>query len=175
LVVRPGDRVRFDGQVQTVAGLSGMLVRLADEAGGTSTMHLPTLMISPGFEVLGSGNRRVMPAGLLDHVPAAQTEEVLWWHRHMVELRTGLPPDAPQGVTPRPEYDPATRTLVEREASKAAELSAELGRPVSAHTVRGGGAVIRSGASRAWSTGGMRRADRCKEGSGRKSWTSCSS
>ncbi len=136
LVVRPGDRVRFDGQVQTVAGLSGMLVRLADAAGGTSTMHLPTLMMLPGFEVLGSGSRRVMPAGLLDHVPAAQTEEVLWWHRHMVELRTGLPPDAPQGATPRPEYDPVTRTLAEREASKAAELSAELGRPVSAHTVR---------------------------------------
>lgn len=35
LVVRPGDRVRFDGKVQTVAGLSGMLVRLADDAGGT--------------------------------------------------------------------------------------------------------------------------------------------
>ncbi|WP_046496683.1 hypothetical protein [Streptomyces odonnellii] len=50
LVVRPGDRVRFEGKVQTVAGLSGMLVRLADEAGGTSAMHLPTLMMSPGFE-----------------------------------------------------------------------------------------------------------------------------
>ncbi|MFB7084788.1 integrase [Streptomyces sp. NPDC056296] len=136
LVVRPGDRVRFDGKVQTVAGLSGMLVRLADAAGGTSAMHLPTLMMSPGFEVLGSGSRRVMPAGLLDPVPAVQAEEVLWWHRHMVELRTGLPPDAPQCASPRPEYDPVTRTLAEREASKAAELSVELGRPVSAHTVR---------------------------------------
>ncbi|MYV91001.1 hypothetical protein GT350_12270, partial [Streptomyces sp. SID1034] len=136
LVVRPGDRVRFDGQVQTVSGLSGMLVRLVDAAGGTSTMHLPTLMMSPGFEVLGAGSRSVIPAGLLDHVPAAQAEEVLWWHRHMVELRTGLPPDAPQGAMARPEYDPVTRTLAEREASKAAELSAELGRPVSAHTVR---------------------------------------
>ncbi|MEV5880011.1 integrase [Streptomyces sp. NPDC052101] len=136
LVVRPGDRVRFDGQVQTVAGLSGMLVRLADEAGGTSTMHLPTLMMSPGFEVLGSGSRKVMPTGVLDHVPAGQAEEALWWHRHMVELRTGLPPDAPRGASPRHEYDPAMRTLAEREASKAAELAVELGRPVSAHTVR---------------------------------------
>ncbi|WP_232788754.1 hypothetical protein [Streptomyces odonnellii] len=77
-----------------------------------------------------------MPAGLLGHVPQDQAEDALWWHRHMVELRTGLPPDAPQGALPRPEYDPATRTLAEREAAKAAELSAETGRPVSAHTVR---------------------------------------
>jgi hypothetical protein len=136
LVVRPGDRVRFDDKVQTVAGVSGMLVRLADEAGGTSAMHLPTLMMLPGFEVLGSGSRRVMPTGLLDHVPEDQAKEALWWHRHMVELRTGLPPDAPQGILPRPEYDPTTRTLAEREAAKAAELSAETGRPVSPHTVR---------------------------------------
>ncbi|MFE7272515.1 Mu transposase C-terminal domain-containing protein [Streptomyces sp. NPDC057623] len=136
LVVRPGDRVWFDGKVQTIAGLSGMLVRLADEAGGTSAMHLPTLMMLPGFQVLGSGSRRVMPTGLLDHVPEEQAKDALRWHRHMVELRTGLPPDAPQGALPRPEYDPAMRTLAEREAAKAAELSVEFGRPVSAHTVR---------------------------------------
>nr|WTB28886.1 hypothetical protein OG781_04500 [Streptomyces sp. NBC_00830] len=99
LVVRPGDRVRFDGKVRTVAGVSGMLVRLADEAGGTSAMHLPPLMMLPGFEVLGSGSRRAMPTRLLDHVPTDQAEKALWWHGHMVELRTGLPPDARSVLT----------------------------------------------------------------------------
>lgn len=38
-MVRPGDRVRFDGKVHTVIGLSGVLVRLADEHGHSSAMH----------------------------------------------------------------------------------------------------------------------------------------
>ncbi len=79
LVVRPGDRVRFEGRVHTVAGMSGVLVRLADEQGQGSAMHLPTLMVSPGFEVLGSGGRsRRLPAGLLDALPPGEAEKVLW-------------------------------------------------------------------------------------------------
>ena len=35
-VLRVGDRVRFDGLTQTVVGLSGTLVRLADEQGRSS-------------------------------------------------------------------------------------------------------------------------------------------
>ena len=40
-VLRVGDRLRFDGAVQTVVGLSGTLVRLANEHGQTSVIHLP--------------------------------------------------------------------------------------------------------------------------------------
>ena len=137
LVVRPGDRVRFEGRVHTVVGMSGVLVRLADEQGWGSAMHLPTLMVSPGFEVLGSGGRpRRLPAGLLDALPPGEAEKVLWWHRHMTELLTGLPPDAPAGATPRPGYDPASQNLAAREKAKAAELSAVTGRPVSPHAIR---------------------------------------
>jgi hypothetical protein len=46
--------VRFDDTVHIVVGLSGVLVRLADEHGQSSAMHLPMLMTSPGFEVIGS-------------------------------------------------------------------------------------------------------------------------
>ncbi|MFC9501812.1 hypothetical protein [Streptomyces sp. NPDC056982] len=42
----------------------------------------------------------------------------------MVEVLTGLPPDAAEGTSPRPEYDPAWRNLMEREAAKVAELAA---------------------------------------------------
>ena len=107
LVVRPGDRVRFEGQGVTPAvGMSGVLVRLADEQGWGSAMHLPTLMVSPGFEVLGSAGRpRRLPAGLLDALPPGEAEKVLWWHRHMTELLTALPPDA------RPERRPVLATI----------------------------------------------------------------
>lgn len=73
LVVRPGDRVRFEDRVHTVVGLSGMLVRLADEHGQGSAMHLPTMMMSSGFEVLGSaGPARRLPPGLLDGLAPAK-------------------------------------------------------------------------------------------------------
>ena len=77
--VRPGDRVRFDGQPHTVVGLSGVLVRLADQLGRISAMHLPTLMTSEGFEVVGSGGPApVLPVGLLDGVAPEQAEKALW-------------------------------------------------------------------------------------------------
>ncbi|MFG2875055.1 integrase [Streptomyces sp. NPDC048337] len=112
-------------------------MRLADAMGQGSAMHLPTLMTAPGFEVLGAASLPPqLPAGLLDGVPPDRAEKALWWHRHMAELLNGLPPDAPLGEAPRSEYDPATRTLAQRETAKAAELSAETGRAVSVHTVR---------------------------------------
>jgi hypothetical protein len=57
------------------------------------------------------------------------------WERHLVEVETGLLPDAAEGTLPRPEYDPKWRTLGERIASKAAELAAS-GNPVSERTVQ---------------------------------------
>ncbi|MGW3953003.1 hypothetical protein ACWEKM_19260 [Streptomyces sp. NPDC004752] len=99
-------------------------------------MHLPTLMTAPGFGVVGSGPGRLLPPGLLVGLEAGLAEKALWWHRHMTEVLTGLAPDAPPGTVPRPEYDPASSSLADREAAKAAEPSAELGHPVSRHTVR---------------------------------------
>ncbi|MFF1418377.1 hypothetical protein [Streptomyces sp. NPDC058280] len=53
----------------------------------------------------------------------------------MVELLTGLPPDAPAGARVKSECDPACRSLAERERAKAAELAA-LGEEVTARTVK---------------------------------------
>src|SRR4029079_10981242 len=55
--------------------------------------------------------------------------------RHIVEVTAGLPPDAPEGAAPRPEYDPAPRPLSDREIAKAAELAAE-GTPVAVRTLQ---------------------------------------
>ncbi|MDX3526957.1 hypothetical protein P1P75_11035 [Streptomyces sp. ID05-39B] len=59
----------------------------------------------------------------------------LWWQRHLVELLTGLPPDAPAGARLKPEYDPACQSLAQRERAKADELVA-LGEEVTARTVK---------------------------------------
>jgi hypothetical protein len=135
-VLRVGDRVRFDGLVQTVVGLSGTLVRLADEQGRSSVVHLPHLLAADGFEQLGErAAAPVLTAGSLNGVPPAVIEEAQWWERHVVEVITGKPPDAQPDARPRLGYDPATRSLVQREQAKATELAAQ-GRGVSIRTLQ---------------------------------------
>ena len=71
---------------------------------------------------------------VLDGLPAEAAEEARWWERHLVEVVTGVPPDAGEGTVPRPEYDPGSVTLTRREQAKAAELTAA-GHPVTASAV----------------------------------------
>lgn len=74
----------------------------------------------------------VLPAyGLLDAVPAPALQEALWWEQHILEVLTGVRPDEQQR---RPQFDPQ-RSLAEREAAKAVELTAA-GRKVTARSVR---------------------------------------
>ncbi|MFG3532264.1 integrase [Streptomyces sp. NPDC047917] len=94
------------------------------------------LQAAEDFAVLGAGERAALgSAALLGHLPTEVADRALWWQRHLVEVLTGLSPDAPAGTRPRPEYDPAVRSLAERERSKAAELAA-LGEEISARTVK---------------------------------------
>jgi hypothetical protein len=136
MVLRIGDRVRFDGLVQTVVGLSGTLVRLADEQGRGSVVHLPHLLGADGFERLGE---RVagpaLPAGSLHGVPPEVIEEAQWWEYHIVEVITGRPPAADPAARPRLGYDPVARSVVQREQAKATELAAQ-GRAVSIRTLQ---------------------------------------
>jgi hypothetical protein len=75
----------------------------------------------------------VLPAyGLLDTVPAPVLQEALWWEQHILEVLTGVRPGEQDR---RPQFDPQQRSLVEREAAKAAELAAA-GRKVTARSVR---------------------------------------
>ena len=64
-----------------------------------------------------------------------RSSEAPWWEAHIVEVVDGMPPDAPAGTLPRPEYDPERTSLTGREQAKAAELSAA-GQPVTASTVK---------------------------------------
>jgi transposase InsO family protein len=135
--LRVGDRLRLDDRLHTVVGLSGTTVRLVDEAGPASLVQLSHLLAADGFEFVdqADGPPRMPPFALLDVVPKQEAEKAAAWERHVTEVEFGRPVDAGADVRPRPEYDPATRTLQEREAAKAAELSA-LGWKVSPVTVR---------------------------------------
>jgi hypothetical protein len=124
-VLRVGDRVRLDGAVHTVVGLAGAAVRLAAGPGGASVVALAHLLAAGDFELLDSQPApRLPPFALLDTLPEAVVARARWWERHVVEVETGLPPDAPAGASPTPAYDPARWTLAQRDAAKAAELRA---------------------------------------------------
>jgi hypothetical protein len=130
-----GDRVRFGGRDQVVIGVSGSAVRLADTGGEVVTVSVSGLLADGDFAVLDARPRPGMPAvSVLDGLPAEAVQEARWWQRHIVEVLTGIPPDAEDGTVPRPEYDPAVVTLTRREQAKAAELTAA-GRPVTASAI----------------------------------------
>jgi transposase InsO family protein len=127
-VLRPGDRVCFDGGEHQVLGLFGTSVRLRDEATGVKQVVLAGyLMAGPDFDVLRAEPMpTVEPFGLLDALPEDVLTEAKRWEAHVVEVETGLPPDSPPGTAPRAEHDPATRNLAERQQAKAAELGVGL-------------------------------------------------
>ncbi|MYY03293.1 MULTISPECIES: Mu transposase C-terminal domain-containing protein [unclassified Streptomyces] len=123
-LLRAGDLVRFDGRLHTVAALEGTAVRLVDEAQSASVVMLAHLLSSEGFGVVTPVSvRTVVPAaGVLEGLPAQAVERAEWWQRHLAEMLTGRPVDDPQGPV-RAEYDPAVRSLRQRELTKAAELA----------------------------------------------------
>ncbi|MEV5451757.1 Mu transposase C-terminal domain-containing protein [Streptomyces sp. NPDC052535] len=71
-----------------------------------------------------SEERRVPPTARIAEFPKKAAEQARWWEGHILEVLHGLPPDAPHGTVPRPEFDPRRRCLAERERAKAAELTA---------------------------------------------------
>ncbi len=130
-----GDRVRLGGALHTVIAVAGTAVRLAANGGVVTEMSLAQLLISEGFEVVNVSSRPpVPPSTPLDGLPEPVAAEALWWERHIVEVLRGVPPQAPPGARPRPEYDPAAVSLTRREQAKAAELTAA-GRPVTASAI----------------------------------------
>ncbi|NJP49789.1 transposase [Streptomyces sp. SBST2-5] len=135
--MRVGDQVRLDDRLHAVVGLSGTTVRLLDEAGSASLVLLSHLLASEGFELIGQGvdQVRMPPFALLDIVPEREAEKATAWERHLTEVEFGKPLDADPTTPPRPEYDPASHTVEERVAAKAAELRA-IGWQASAGTVQ---------------------------------------
>lgn len=126
-VLRIGDRVVFSGAEYSVVALSGSLVRLVAEPGETAVVAMAYLAGAPDFAVVGAGPRaRLAPTGLLEALPERAAAAAREWERHLAEVETGLPPGTEPGTAPRPEFDPAARTLTERAQAKADELGVTL-------------------------------------------------
>ncbi|MEU5547276.1 hypothetical protein AB0G85_33690 [Streptomyces sioyaensis] len=122
-VLRPGDWVTFDNSDHQVVGLVGTSVRLRSAAGADSVVLASHLMAAPDFAVTGTEPLPALePSGLLATLPEPVRQAAQDWERHLVEVETGLPPGTVPGTQPRPGYDPAASSLMDRMAAKASEL-----------------------------------------------------
>ncbi|MEU8584617.1 Mu transposase C-terminal domain-containing protein [Streptomyces abikoensis] len=141
MLVRPrllslGDRVRYEGCVQTVVALHGTSVRLVDDNRAASVVLLGHLLASDSFAVVSTGpDRPPLPdEGALEGLPEEAVQRAEWWQRHLTELLTGRPDGDPHAPV-RAEYDPAVHSVRQRELAKLAELS-ETGVEVGLSTLR---------------------------------------
>jgi hypothetical protein len=123
--LRAGDEIVVDGATHTVTGLAGSRARLVDVTGAESSVALAELLSAPGFRLVARAAAALPPQGLLDSLPGEAVDQARWWERHIVEVITGVLPEAGKGTRPRPEYDPAARTLRQRELAKVGELARE--------------------------------------------------
>lgn len=123
-VIGVGDEIRLGAQVFTVATLSGQTVRLIDAVGERRVMSLSALLADPSLAVLAGSRPALWSAAVLDGIPDEVARRAQWWERHVVEVLTGRPPGIEPGWAPRPQFDPATRSLRQREIAKLAELHA---------------------------------------------------
>lgn len=121
-----GMEVRFAGGMHTVTGLAGGAVTLVDVSGGVVEVQVGQLFNDATFGMVAPATRRapLPPTGLLDGVPDEVMARARWWERHLVEVITGLPPDHDRDVVVRSQYDPAVRSLRQREIAKVTELVA---------------------------------------------------
>jgi hypothetical protein len=135
-VLQVGDRVVFDGGAHRVVAISGTAIRLLSATGATTVVALPYLLVAEDFELLDAAPApKVGAQGLLDALPEGVVDAARRWERHLIELETGLPPDAAPDAVGRPEYDPAVWSVTARERAKAAELTAA-GMKTSVRTVQ---------------------------------------
>lgn len=103
-MLRPGDWVQFDGGEHQVVALAGTSVRLRSSEGAESVVLASYLMASPGFGLVDGAPLPAMePLGLLEGLPEDVLAAAKLWQRHVVEVETGLPPEAGPEVEPRPD------------------------------------------------------------------------
>ncbi|MFH8805596.1 hypothetical protein ACH4F6_39715 [Streptomyces sp. NPDC017936] len=123
-VVEVGARLRSDGRVWTLAVPEGPRATPVTDEGASAVVLLPYLFADPSFDVEGGpAPGKVPPFGLLEALPEQVRERALASQRPVREVETGFPDADGQGA-PRERFDPATRSLAQRERAKAEELTA---------------------------------------------------
>ncbi|MFD7262200.1 Mu transposase C-terminal domain-containing protein [Streptomyces sp. NPDC059874] len=126
-VVAVGAYIHFDGARWQVVALAGQRVHLAGKDGRSAVVLSGHLFADPDFKLAGEQAEQARPVpqwGLFETAPAAAREKALAWQRHIREVECGQPGGPDSGGMVRAQYDPARRTLAEREQAKAAELTA---------------------------------------------------
>ncbi|MGW4380917.1 Mu transposase C-terminal domain-containing protein [Kitasatospora sp. NPDC004531] len=124
-VLAVGAHIVFDGRAWQVVGVEGQLVRLAGERGEVATVLAGHLVAAQDFVVTSARPQAGVPQwGLFQTVPVREQEKALAWQRHIQEVEFGLVGGEGAAGVPRPQYDPLSRTLAEREQAKADELTA---------------------------------------------------
>ncbi|HMD23820.1 MAG TPA: Mu transposase C-terminal domain-containing protein, partial [Streptosporangiaceae bacterium] len=105
--------------------------------GGLSVVLVTHLLGAADFAVVSGAwpGARLGMVRQAEGLPPAVAGRAAWWERHVVELLTGVAPDAVPGSVVRAEYDPASVSLRMREMAKARELRAA-GERVSLSTVQ---------------------------------------
>lgn len=134
-VIREGDEIRLSDGVFTVVTLSGSSARLTDAVGVQSVVPLPRLLGDPALALVSGSRPALCSEEALAGVPEAAAERARWWERHLIEVLTGRRVDAEAGSQPRPEFDPASCSLRQRELAKLAELQSA-GREISLYTLQ---------------------------------------
>ncbi|MFN3008780.1 integrase, partial [Mycolicibacterium wolinskyi] len=76
------------------------------------------------LEVLAGSRPVLWSVEALEGVPEEVADRARWWEQHIVEVLTGRRPESPPGQPIRPEFDPAVRSLRQRELTKLEELRA---------------------------------------------------
>ncbi|MFF0366446.1 Mu transposase C-terminal domain-containing protein [Micromonospora sp. NPDC005087] len=106
--------------------MTGSGVRLEDVVGAQTTLPLGEVLTGRDLEWVSTprGAAPLPPAGMLEVVPEPVVARARWWERHLIELLTGVAPDAAPDSTPQSGYDPRRHTLRQRELAKLTELRA---------------------------------------------------
>jgi transposase InsO family protein len=141
-VLDVGGSVRHKGREWIVAGIEGAMtsgarVWLADKEGDGSlaVFALAELVGDPSFGPVAGPRLRVPQVGLLSTVPEDQQLRAFDLERHVREVETGHPEPGGKGSV-KPQYDPSSTTLAQREQAKADELARQGWPRVSRATVR---------------------------------------
>ena len=135
--VRLFDYLQHDGQSWQVVSQDGTMLALKN----LTTGRIRKLAVG---DLLGDDSYLPDPpkrlpnldnVAVLDTLDPETRQRTEFWHRHVVEVLTGVPPSAGEDETePRPKYHP-DNLLGDRIQAKAAELTAS-GTPVSERSLR---------------------------------------
>lgn len=139
-----GIRVSVDSREWLITQINHTkgFVRLCDDQGEETTLGLDEFVTHPHIEEITAKPARVLDAAV-ERLDARAREILAKRIAHVYEAETGYrsgTPDVALPHEPRPEYDPATTTLMQRREAKARELdnehAADAGTKMSVATIR---------------------------------------